>query len=258
MSFMVTVLSILHRLSRHNWVIGACFVEDCKKIIDGLLPSSRNAAMKIPSMKMPSMKNLLGHIQSIGKACMKRVICPQRPRSDSWQATPGPKHPNNLEPRHLEGAAVLQRPAHRRHLRIRAELLPVLPAEAAGMVQSTGPRGLLAGPGRQRSGHPRRRVQGRADGAHADRALPKREDVAQPAESGPRAGVRRGWGRPAPGRRHLRFQHRERARLGLPSDPGQCASGVLQQGAAVGPFPGLLLPDHAHPGLQRARGRHQP
>ena len=35
-------------------------------------------------------------------------------------------------------------------------------------------------------------------------------------------------------------------------------SGVLQQGAAVGPFPGLLLPDHAHPGLQRARGRHQP
>ena len=110
----------------------------------------------------------------------------------------------------------------------------------------------------RRSGHPRRRVQGRADGAHADRALPKREDVAQPAESGPRAGVRRGWGRPAPGRRHLRFQHRERARLGLPSDPGQCASGVLQQGAAVGPFPGLLLPDHAHPGLQRARGRHQP
>ena len=107
MSFMVTVLSILHRLSRHNWVIGACFVEDCKKIIDGLLPSSRNAAMKIPSMKMPSMKNLLGHIQSIGKACMKRVICPQRPRSDSWQATPGPKHPNNLEPRHLARAIFL-------------------------------------------------------------------------------------------------------------------------------------------------------
>ena len=111
-----------------------------------------------------------------------------RRRSKGLPPTPPQTLQTKLEPRCFARAIVRKWPALRRHLRVRALLLPLLTAQACRMVQEQRDHGLLGG--RRRAGaRPCGELQGRPDGAHAHRDVPGGQVSAASIEPSARAGV---------------------------------------------------------------------
>ena len=174
------------------------------------------------------------------------------------RARPATHTTKRLEPWRLAHPALRQRPAHRRY----RLLLPLGPhvhaAQAAGILDQPGQRRLRDQRDLQLPcGVAREPLSGGAHGAHAGRPPGLREALAAAAEPGARdrvRGPRGGRARRAEQLGGLRAP--ERACAGEPGYFGQRAGGELQPRSALGPQPGVLLPNGPHTGDLRARGLH--